>query len=159
MPAFNKKYREDNRSVLSFSKDKSKNAKEKYRKEIDFFRSNVSELADTLIELMGDRRRILFIYHPHQQHLQADSNGQYWNDFVPTTINEVAEAYNISFYNASNDLSRVFNGNLQDYYWKGKNMHFNFLGLKAYGDLVAKRLLTLIKNTKGLHSRPDTNGA
>ena len=145
MPAYKKKNRNDNRTILGFSRDKSDNAKNKYMAEIDFFRRNVSELAETLIELMGDKRKVLFLYHPHLQHLKPDSDGRYWNHFVSNTIKEVAETYNIAFYDASDDLRILFEGNPQKFYWN-KNIHFNFKGLKLYGELVAKRLFTLISS-------------
>lgn len=146
MPAYKKHYRNDNRGILDFSRDKSGNAQGKYQKEIDFFRRNVGELAETLIDLMDDRGRILFLYHPHLQHLKSDSDGRSWNCFVSNTIKEVAETYDIAFYDASNDLRIQFKGNPQEFYWN-KNIHFNFKGLKLYGELVAQRLLSLTSKT------------
>jgi lysophospholipase L1-like esterase len=146
MPSVVKKLNDDRRYPLSISQDKSPNVREKYKKEIEFFHQNVSELAETLIRLMGDRRRILFLYHPHRQHLQPDSDGQNWNDFVSSTVESVAKTYDIAFYNASDDLRIIFKGRPQDYYWSGGNLHFNFTGLKIYSELVAKRLLLLISN-------------
>lgn len=143
MPNYEKHYREDNRHPLSFSWDKRNNVRTIYQKEIDFFRNNVSELAETLIELMGDRQRILFLYHPYLKHLQFDSNGRYWNDFVTNTIREVVETYKLPFYDATDDLRKSFGGQPQDFYWN-QNIHFNFKGLKIYGEFVAKRLLALI---------------
>jgi hypothetical protein len=146
MPAFSQRFKTDNRSVLEFSRNKIENAKEIYQTEINFFRDNVIELADTLIQLVDDRRKILFLYHPHLQHLKVDSNGQYWNRFVSTTVKEVADYFHIAFYDASDELTTLFNGKPQEYYWD-KNIHFNFKGLNIYGELVAKRLLKLINNT------------
>ena len=143
MPAFQKKYRSDKQPILGFSRDKDDNAQDKYQKEISIFRNNVSELADTLIELMGDRHRILFLYHPHLQHLKADADGGYWNDFVSNTVKEVAEANDIAFYKTTEDLRILFNDKPQSFYWKN-NIHFNFKGIKLYGELVAIRLLSLI---------------
>ena len=114
--------------------------------EIDFFRNNVIELMETLIDLMGDSSRILFLYHPHLQHLKPDSDGRYWNHFVSTAVKEAAEAYDINFYDASDDLRILFKGSPQEFYWN-KNIHFNFKGLKLYGELVAKRLFSLISKT------------
>jgi lysophospholipase L1-like esterase len=147
MPAVKKKYRGDDRKTLSFSWDKSADAKDKYKEEIEFFRSNMRELAETLIYLMGDRRKIIFLYHPHLQHLQADSNGRYWNRFVSSTVREVSEEYDIVFYDSSDDLNKMFMGRPQDFYWPG-DMHFNFKGLKIYGTLVAERLLPILKKER-----------
>ena len=148
MPTYTKKYREEfwdgKRTILGFSRDKSENAREKYQAEINFFRENVSELAEALIELMGDRRRILFLYHPHLQHMQPDSDGRYWNRFVSTTVEEVAEEYHVAFYDATGDLMDLSKQDPQDFYWKG-NVHFNFKGLKVYGRLVGERIFSLIE--------------
>ena len=146
MPALIKQYRKNGKNVLDFSRDNDDNAHEKYHREIEFFRNNVIELIETLIDLMGDRSRILFLYHPHLQHLKPDSDGRYWNHFVSTTVKQAAETYDIAFYDASDDLRIKFKGNPQEFYWN-KNIHFNFAGLKIYSELVAQRLLSLISKT------------
>jgi len=144
MPHYIERYRHDDRSVFSFSRDKDENAEEKYKEEIGFFRSNVVELVETLIDLIGNKDRILLLYHPHLQHLVPDQDNRYWNHFVSNTVKDVAARYDIAFYDATEDLRTRFNGNPEQYYWN-KNIHFNFDGLKVYGDLVAQSLIGLIE--------------
>jgi lysophospholipase L1-like esterase len=147
MPLYIKRYRNDNRHVLSFLQDKDENAKEKYKNEIAFFNSNVVELVETLIDLMGDKRRILLLYHPHLQHLLDDNDNRYWNNFVSKTVKDVANQYDVAFYDATEDLKGKFGDNPKQYYWN-KNIHFNFKGLKVYGELVTHALLGLIESAQ-----------
>lgn len=146
MPLRIKQYRSaDNRRALSFSWDSDKSAKEKYAEEIKFFEENLNDLVKTLIKLMGSKKKILFIYHPHRQHLKPDKDGHYWNDFVSSTVKRVTKNYDVSFYNATEDLKGIFNNNVEEYYVL-HDMHFTFTGLKTYSCLVAKNLLPLIED-------------
>ncbi len=40
-------------------------SKEKYREQADFFKKNIEELAEVLINSMGNKKKILFIYHSY----------------------------------------------------------------------------------------------
>lgn len=128
--------------VLSFSRDKN-GSYEKYAREILFFRDNLAELVETLIYLMNDKKRILFIYHPHLQHLKPDKYGFFWNNFVSETLKKVCEKYQVNFYNAAEDLKNNFKGQPEKYYIR-YDMHFNYDGLKRYADLVAERIYLII---------------
>jgi hypothetical protein len=111
--------------------------------EIDFFRQNLTELAETVTELMGGKQNILFVCHPHLQHLVPGPQGKVWNRFAAETVAEVTSQLGISFYDAKDDLERAFRGRPQDYYWHG-DMHLNFAGFRIYGTLIAERLRSMI---------------
>ncbi len=89
MPALKNRYRKDKRHVLSFSWDTEGDPKRRFKKEIAYFEKNVSELLETLIELMGRTDSILIIYHPYLQHLQAPTNSQKWNNIVSSTLSKI----------------------------------------------------------------------
>jgi hypothetical protein len=145
MPMMIKKYRKkDNRNPLSLSRDKDGSYK-KYASEISFFENNLTELVETLIDLMGEKRRILFIYHPHLQHIKPDAEGFYWNTFVSDTIKKVCKKYQIAFYNATDDLRVSFKNEPEKYYFFPKDMHFNYAGFKIYSDFVASKLMLMIE--------------
>jgi len=144
MPIVIKRYRgKDNQHPLSFSWDKDGSYK-KYTTEISFFENNLTELVETFIDLMGEKRRILFIYHPHLQHINPDTSGFYWNSFVSGTIKKVCKKYQIAFYNATEDLKTSFKNDQRKYYITN-DMHFNYEGLKVYSDLVSDRLFLMIE--------------
>ncbi|OGW74935.1 MAG: hypothetical protein A2Z72_07360 [Omnitrophica bacterium RBG_13_46_9] len=145
MPQITKEYRKNQRShTLYISTDTSANARETYDKEISFFKENVTELIETLINLMKDRERIMVIYHPHLQHLKQDKNGLYWNTFVSETLEDVTTSHNVAFYNATADLKRAFKDNPGKYYIPN-DMHFTFEGQKIYALFVAEKILPKIK--------------
>jgi hypothetical protein len=143
MPMVIRKYRsKDNRHVLSFSCDRQ-GSYEKYTAEIAFFENNLAELAETLIDLMGEKRRILFIYHPDLYHIKADRKGFYWNSFVSDTIKKVCKKYQIAFYNVADDLRVSFKNEPEKYYIYD-TLHLNYKGFKIYGDFIASKLMLMI---------------
>jgi len=136
-------YRNDSRDELRFSRDKNASL-EKYAEEITFFENNLEELAETLINLMGDKGRIFFISHPHLQHLKPDSTGFYWNNFVSESVAKVCQNYGVAFYSLAQDLKDKSEGDSQRYYIL-EDMHFNRYGIKVYGELVAVKILPMIE--------------
>lgn len=143
MPVVSEEYRrKDPRHMLSFSWDKN-GSYEKYATEISFFENNLAELVETFIDLMGEKRRILFIYHPHFQHIMPDASGFYWNNFVSSTIKKVCERYQIAFYNTTEDLKKSFKNDQRKYYI-ANDMHFNYEGLEVYSYFVADRIFLMI---------------
>lgn len=144
MPIMVKKYREqDNRHPLSFSWDKEGSYK-KYAAEISFFENNLTELVETFIDLMGEKKRILFTYHPHLLHFLPGTTWYYRNNFVSETIKKVCEKYQVAFYNTTDDLEMIFKNEPRKYYFSD-NIHFNYAGLKVCSDFIATRLISMIE--------------
>ncbi len=140
---YRKKYPRD---VLDPQSDRDKDVIKKYAQEIDFFKKNLTELVRTLINLMQDKRRIIFIYHSYLFHLKGDSNGFYANTLVPDILKGMLDEYQISFYDATEDLKKSFANAPEKYYISGDIFgHFNFAGMAIYSDFVAQRLLPLVE--------------
>ena len=145
MPALLREYRKkDHRDTLSISADMAPDAAQKYSREIEFFEKDLDDLARTLVRLTGGPQKILFLYHPHLEHLKPDARGRTWNHFVSDGLARVAVRYGIGFYNATGDLKEAFHGEPEKYYWKG-DMHFNFTGLEIYAQGIAKKLLPVFE--------------
>jgi hypothetical protein len=145
MPYITRKYRQrDPREALLFSKDNSPGWQDRYKDEITFFENNVAELVETLIELMGRKQRILFIHHPHLRHIQPDADDGHWNPLISSIVQATTKEYGVAFYDSTDELKKLF-GDRADEYYLSEDMHFNFAGLKIYGELVAKKLLPLIR--------------
>jgi len=136
-------YGADSRHSLDIPRDKNANP-EKYVEEIRFFEDNLKELTDTLINLMGDKNRILFITHPHLQHLRADSRGFYWNNFVSGALAKVCQNQGVPYYDITQDFKDKIEQDPQKYYIP-ENMHFNRLGIEVYGELVAAKMLPILE--------------
>jgi len=144
MPAYISNYCGKNpRHPVAFSLDKNASP-EKYAEEITFFENNLTELAETLIDLMGSKDRILFIYHPYLQHLKPDPTGFYWNNFVSDGIKKICDKYGVAFYDFTEDLRKNFKGKPEKYYFV-PDIHFNRRGIKMYGELVAVKILPMIE--------------
>jgi len=147
MPAYRKGYRSwhHGRWILGYSRDKDPGAGRKYRSEIGYFESNLTELMSTLAELLGDRGRILFVSHPYVQHLVPDESGWTYNTFVASAVAKVAATNGIDHYDATTDLAAAAAGDPASLYWGDIDMHFNFYGMRIYGGLIAERLEPLIR--------------
>ena len=145
IPYITRKYRQrDPREALLFSKDNSPGWENRYNHEISFFENNINELIETLIELMGRRQKILFIHHPHLRHIQPDPHAGYWNPLISSIVQASTKKYGVAFYDSTDELKKAFGGKADEYYIS-EDMHFNDRGLKIYSELVAKKLLPLIK--------------
>lgn len=153
MPIITKQYRKQtgDRHVLSYSWDKAEDAREKYAEEIDFFEGNLDDLARTLVRLMGTPKRVIFIYHPHLQHLKPDSNGHYWNHFVSEAVGKIASVHRIPFYDVTLDFKRSTQGEPEKYF-KPHDMHFNFEGIEIYGALLGKKIFPLIQSLASIQT-------
>jgi hypothetical protein len=133
-------------STLKIVYDRDKDAISKYAKEIEFFKKNLTELVRNLINMMKDKRKILFIYHSHPLRIQGDATGFYGNSFVSDTLKEVLNEQGISFYDATGDLRSIFKNQLGRYYFRRDPVsHFNFEGMKIYSNLVAQKLIPMIE--------------
>ncbi|MFH1844352.1 MAG: SGNH/GDSL hydrolase family protein [bacterium] len=147
MPAFRKGYRSwhAGRWILGYSRDKDPDARHKYKAEIDHFEANLAELMTTLTELLGDGGRVLFVCHPHVQHLVPDSDGWTYNSFVSSAVAKVAAEQKICYYAAAADLLTAAAGDPARLYWRENDMHFNFDGMRIYGGLIATQLEPMVR--------------
>ncbi len=111
-------------------------ARTRYPEAIDYFETTLDDLTSSVAARMGGPERLIFLHHPHLEHLRA--NGAF-NGVVSTTIRKVAARYGVRYYDATEDLKAEFGDKATDYYILD-DMHLNALGLRAYGLAVAKYL-------------------
>jgi lysophospholipase L1-like esterase len=130
------------------------------REQMQYFSTTLDELFATVKEhLPADR--ILVVRHPHLRHLQKDGNGTpIMNRRVGALVGAAAARQGIIFFDAQDELAARFGDHPESYYWNG-DMHFNFDGMRAYGELVGRELLR--KMEKALEgedeARPSANRA
>jgi hypothetical protein len=138
MPAVIEKYRpRDGFAMFSWSRDHGADLEQKYAQQLAVFRQNLQELANVLKDYTADGNRVLFIFHPHLEHLKPDATGEVWNDLVSTSVKEMCAANGFLFFNATATLKRRFGSKPEDFYWWTGDMHFNFEGLEEYSTAVA----------------------
>jgi hypothetical protein len=138
MPSVIEKNRSDDNLVLfSYSQDDGPDLEQKYAKALSSFRQNLQELADVLKDYTEDGNRVLFVYHPHLQHLKPDAAGRVWNDLVSSSVQNACLANNFLFFNATETLKQRFGSHPENFYWRQGDMHFNFKGLQEYSAAVA----------------------
>lgn len=105
--------------------------------QIDYFAANLDDLTQTVIALLGSRDRLIYVHHPHLEHLKAGTTR--YNNIVSATLRAGASRHHVRYYDATEDLKAEF-GNTPESYYVPKDMHFNAAGLRAYGASVAKFL-------------------
>ncbi len=137
MPSVIEKYRSDNLTLFSYSKDHGADLEQKYAKALSSFRKNLQELADILKDYTEDGNRVLCVYHPHLEHLKPDAAGRVWNDLVSSSVQRACLANNFLFFNATETLKQRFGSHPENFYWGHGDMHFNFKGLQEYSAAVA----------------------
>jgi lysophospholipase L1-like esterase len=110
------------------------------RAQMEYFGKTLDELFATLEEYVP-ADHILVIRHPHRWHLEKNENGHAaWNRLVGGLVGAAAARNGVTFFDAQDELEAEFGGQPQRYYWNG-DMHFNFDGMRAYGELVGRELL------------------
>ncbi len=114
---------------------------------VAYFESTVEELCVTLIKQGVAPDRILFTRHPHPWHFIPEASGRVWNHLVTDVVRKVAARHAIQFYDAEPDLKRAFGHEPEKYYWN-RDMHFNFDGLRIYGQFIADELAKLMVAAK-----------
>ena len=135
MPSVIEKYRSE-LTLFSYSQDHGADLERKYSKALLPFRRNLQELAEVLKDYTRDGSRVLFVSHPHLQHLKLDAAGHVWNDLVSSSVQKTSIANNFLFFNATDTLKQRFGPHPEKFYWKD-DMHFNFKGLEEYSTAVA----------------------
>jgi lysophospholipase L1-like esterase len=63
-----------------------------------------------------------------------------FNNVVAETLTQVANAHDVRFYDAANDLKSAFGSEPGKYYFPD-DMHFNPAGTRMYGMVVARFLV------------------
>src|SRR3954452_9027206 len=148
MPAVIEKYRGSDLALFSYSRDHGPDLERKYAEPLAAFRQNLQELADVLKEYTGDSSRVLFVFHPHLQHLKADASGRVWNDLVSSSVQKMAAANDFHFFNATEALKKRFGSRPENFYWTKDDMHFAFEGLAEYSAVVAAFMEQAVINPK-----------
>jgi hypothetical protein len=115
-----------------------------FKDAIDHFESLIEELTMTALGYLNSPSKLVFIHHPHLEHLSSDDRGHFWNSTIAETIKRVAARHNVGFYDATADLRRDFGVTPKQYYLPA-DMHFNREGLRHYGIAVAKELEPLVE--------------
>lgn len=118
-------------------------ARAKFKDELLYFKSNVEELVSVLEEYHFPLSHLIFIRHPHLNHLLEGKNGPIFNSVVFETVKGVAENKNVLIYDATPELKALFKDQAQKYYFPN-DMHFNFEGLEAYSTVVADRIRPML---------------
>jgi len=130
-------------AIFELSKLGAESARAKFKDKIAFFHSNIQELIDVLKEHNFDLDHLLFIRHPHLEHLSAAAGGPAFNNVIFEATKDVATANNVKIYDSLSDLQAAFNGHPEAYYFKN-DMHFNFKGMEAYGAAVSATLSPML---------------
>jgi len=125
-------------SSLANAEDPDGDAR-KYAVEIAVFERNLDELITTIVELTGDPGRVLMVVHPHRRQLVADPGETLWNDFVTPAVAAAAVRGGAAFLAAGQGLVEASDGDPTGLYWPG-DMHFNYMGIAAYGGVIAATL-------------------
>jgi hypothetical protein len=137
MPSVIEKYRGSDLAPFSYSQDHGPDLEQKYAEALSVFQENLQELADVLKDYTGDGSRVLFVFHPHIQHLKPDATGYLWNDLVSSSVQKMCAANNFRFFNATATLKQRFGSHPEKFYWKSGDMHYDFKGLEEYSAAVA----------------------
>ena len=80
---------------------------------------------------------MLFIFHPHLEHLKPDAEGHLWNDLVSSSVQKICVANNFYFFNATETLKRRFRPHPENFFWNRYDMHYTLKGLEEYSTAVA----------------------
>ena len=105
MPAVVEKNRSDF-TLFSYSQDHGADLERKYAEPLLSFRNNLQELAEVLKDYTRDGSRVLFISHPHLQHLKPDASGRPWNNLVSSSVQKICVANGFHFFNATEALKK-----------------------------------------------------
>ena len=125
--------------IFAISKLDAPVARERYKEELDFFKSNVDELLSVIRENKIEARKVFIVRHPHLGHLKSRLGASRWNDVVFEAVKEVAEASGVNIFDAKNDMAMI-SGNHPEHFYFPNDMHFNYEGLAVYSALIKNHL-------------------
>jgi len=94
MPAVIEQYRDFGPHSVFLFKGSRADLEQKYSEALSVFRQNLQELADVLKAYTADGGRVLFVFHPHLQHVKANASGRVWNDLVSSSVQKMCAANN-----------------------------------------------------------------
>ncbi|MGD9658387.1 MAG: hypothetical protein AB7U61_12270 [Methylocystis sp.] len=141
--SFSAQRTKENDAIFELSKLDVESARTKFKAELSFFKSNVQEIISALKEYGFDLERLIFIRHPHLEHLSGEAGGPAFNNVISEAVKDVAVANNVKFYDSLPDLQAAFDGHPEKYYFKN-DMHFNFKGMEAYSEAVSAQLAPML---------------
>jgi hypothetical protein len=141
--SFSAQRTKENDAIFELSKLDAESARTRFKDQLAFFKGNVQEIISALKEYKFDLDRLMFIRHPHLEHLSGGAGGPVFNNVIFEAIKDVAADNNVKIYDSSPDLQLSFNGRPELYYFN-KDMHFNFKGMEAYGQAVSAKLAPLL---------------
>jgi lysophospholipase L1-like esterase len=130
-------------AIFELSKLDADSARAKFKDELSFFESNIQEIISALKEYNFDMDHLMFIRHPHLEHLSGGAGRPAFNSLIFEAVKEVAVANSVKIYDSMPDLQAAFNGRPETYYFKN-DMHFNFRGMEAYSEAVSAKLAPLL---------------
>src|SRR5438477_117196 len=87
---------------LFLAKLSAAEAREKHQSEIDYFKATLEDLTQTVIARMGSPEALIYIHHPHLEHLHTA--GVVFNNLVSETLQDVASRHHVRYYDATGDL-------------------------------------------------------
>jgi hypothetical protein len=112
-------------------------ARERYGPALLYFDQTLEDLTRTVLSRMGGPDGLIYVHHPHLEHLGAGADT--FNDVVSVTLRHVAGRHNVRYLDAKEIMRTQFGAHPERYYIPN-DMHFNKLGLRAYAVDVAKYL-------------------
>jgi hypothetical protein len=124
-----------------------------YGEQMSYFSASLDDLTQSVIRLIGGPDNLVYIHHPHLQHLGGGKTR--YNNIVSATLRATASRHNVSYYDAADDLKARF-GNAPEAYYIHDDIHFNAAGLQAYATLVASFLSERIR-LKGKDGEPHSS--
>jgi hypothetical protein len=139
------RFEADATDPFMFSDDLSPDAGKKLDGELSILRRNLTELVGVLSKWTGSPQRVVFIRHPHLEHLETPERPPIWSNLIGSTVGRTVTSLGASYVDATPELIQRFGGDPQRYYWPG-DMHLNFKGLRQYSEVVAAFLARKIRS-------------
>ncbi len=128
----------ESRFILDYTRGLGGRSEGLLSKHKDFFVGNLVEMLDTLIELTGDKRRVLVVYHSHFIRIKKPTEAE---SIVLSSISLACARTGAAYYDATADLIAAFAGRPENFYVESDVFgHFNFEGLDTYARLVGEKL-------------------
>ena len=126
--------------LFAVGETRAPNMSPELQMQMRYFSSTLDELFSMLKEYLP-ADRILVVRHPHLRHLQTDHEGHpLLSRQVGELVRAAAARNGVAFFDAQDELAARFEGEPQRYYWNAADMHFNFDGIRAYGELVGREI-------------------
>lgn len=154
MPQVIEQYRGSDIALFSYSADHGANLEQKYAEPLSVFRQNLQELADILKDYTGDGSRVLFVFHPHVQHLKPDAKGRLWNDLVSSSVERMCAANDFLFFNATATMKARAGSKPERFFWRSGDMHYSYEGTEEYANAVAAFMASAMIKPKDSHLLP-----